>query len=1217
MAADGSIRIEIQGDAKNIEQALNQLNNQLNQTQSTAEDASSGLGKIDSSGTKAASGGLKAIATAAAAAYTSVAALATAAVKIGSEYETGMAQVATIMDTSVMSYDEMSSEIMALSNQTGQASTDLAESVYNAISATGDTANAVQLAADAAKLATAGFAEQADALSVLTTITNAYGMEVTEAETVSSSLIQTQRLGVTTVAQLSTSMGKAIATAAAYSIDLYNLEAAYVATTKAGISTEESTTYLSSMFKELGDSGSDVAGIIQDELGMSFGRAMDAGYSLGDVLQVLIDSVDGDTEALMNLWSSAEAGKAASAIAGQGIDAFNDNLVSLQDSAGSTESAYATMTDTLSYQMNLLKTRTQNLGTTLYDSFSGSITEAVATLADSMGSLIESIDDGELSDEVADISENISEFADKSVALATDALPAVIDGMAWLLDNFGTIVDIVETAAIGFGAYKTALLAVKAAEVVTTAASEGLAVALGANPVALIAGAAAGAAIALYNFADSALEAAGAFEQDSYSRAADNIAAISEAVDNQAASWEESRANSEATAAENASLMASLNSLVNAYDGSASAAAEINSVIDQLNSNVPGLDLNFDSLNGTLNLTSAEIEALVQQTQAYDDLMTAIENRDAAKTNFEQAGQAAADAQQAYNDALAALGQWNAENEGGYNYELQTNADEAAANLEAANAAASAAAGAYNNAQMAANSAAAAYDSYAESADGAADASDGAADSAEGAADSLSWMTDEQKSAQNAFSDIATAALEAGGSTEELQDAYNELKSHYDDLDPALSKYTAQTAEAALNQLELRATVSDLADEMGYIASVSGVDLTAVSQQLLDTGVTASEFASMVTGSLDDVVNGYEKYATDGYTTLSEAKSALQSNTDAQRQWTTDITTLWNQAVDSNDSAQMAYVQSLYDMGYDSNQIVADLVSGTGASLAEMATEYGEATSLAGEQAALNLAMQAGEIYDASQTAAQAAVDGAESVSAGESTGTDIDTQIATGITSSGELVSGAVETVATAAAAAFLNADWSGSGSGAASDIATGLSTGAGELTSAGTSIGNSAAAAIRAVSFNSVGKYIALGVAAGIRSGTSSVTSAAIAMVTAAKTAANSAAEIESPSKLFARDTGYWIPAGVAAGITQGTPVAEQAVEESMRNISAAAAAQTAPLVQSATSATTNSVNNYYSGSSSGGAYVVTIPVYLNGREIARASSQEVLDQYDFLHS
>lgn len=293
------------------------------------------------------------------------------AVEIGSEYETAFAKVQTIMNKTQTSSEEMSSAIKALSNETGIAAAELSGSVYDAISATGDTANAVSLVGDASKLATAGFAESGDALSVLTTIMNAYGLSADEARNISDSLIMTQNRGVTTVGALAGSMGKAIATASAYSVDLNNLEASYISLTKAGISTEESTTYLSSMLKELGSANTKVAKIIKSETGKSFGQMMSDGASLADVFDILVKSVNGDSEALINLWSSAEAGKAANAIASQGIDYFRKSLEELHSSKGLTESAYATMASTFEHQSKLIKTNWDNLVISIFDCLSG------------------------------------------------------------------------------------------------------------------------------------------------------------------------------------------------------------------------------------------------------------------------------------------------------------------------------------------------------------------------------------------------------------------------------------------------------------------------------------------------------------------------------------------------------------------------------------------------------------------------------------------------------------------------------------------------------------------------------------------------------------------------------------------------------------------------------------------------------------------------------
>lgn len=77
----------------------------------------------------------------------------------------------------------------------------------------------------------------------------------------------------------------------------------------------------------------------------------------------------------------------------------------------------------------------------------------------------------------------------------------------------------------------------------------------------------------------------------------------------------------------------------------------------------------------------------------------------------------------------------------------------------------------------------------------------------------------------------------------------------------------------------------------------------------------------------------------------------------------------------------------------------------------------------------------------------------------------------------------------------------------------------------------------------FNANGKYIPLGIAQGIEEGKPSAITAAIKMIADILTATRNAAEIKSPSRLFKREVGKYIPLGTAGGITENTNSAVKA--------------------------------------------------------------------------
>lgn len=111
------------------------------------------------------------------------------------EFETGSKKISTIADTTQVSLSQMSSDIMNLSRDTGIFAADLEEATYSALSASVNTADAVEFTATASKLATGGFTSSATAVDVLTTALNAYGLEAGKASNISDMLIQTQNLG--------------------------------------------------------------------------------------------------------------------------------------------------------------------------------------------------------------------------------------------------------------------------------------------------------------------------------------------------------------------------------------------------------------------------------------------------------------------------------------------------------------------------------------------------------------------------------------------------------------------------------------------------------------------------------------------------------------------------------------------------------------------------------------------------------------------------------------------------------------------------------------------------------------------------------------------------------------------------------------------------------------------------------------------------------------
>ncbi len=279
----------------------------------------------------------------------------------GAKFETSMAKVYTIAKENVVAQEEMSAQILKSSAELKQFTGDMNNAAYNAISAGVDTADAVNFVEKSTKLAVGGFTDASTAVDILTTALNAYGLEVGKTTEISDMLITTQNLGKTTVNELASNMGRVIPLAAAYNVNMANLSATYAKLTANGIKTAESTTYIKAMLNELGDSGSVVSKILQEQTGESFASLMEQGYSLGEVIDILGQSVDGNTGAFNELWSSSEAGIGALSLLGSGVKEFNRVLDAMESSSGATQEAFEKMTDTTEYAQKRMQVAIENL----------------------------------------------------------------------------------------------------------------------------------------------------------------------------------------------------------------------------------------------------------------------------------------------------------------------------------------------------------------------------------------------------------------------------------------------------------------------------------------------------------------------------------------------------------------------------------------------------------------------------------------------------------------------------------------------------------------------------------------------------------------------------------------------------------------------------------------------------------------------------------------
>lgn len=592
-------------------------------------------------------------------------------------YEVELAKVSTIADTSVMSMRGISTQLTTLSMETGEAVEGLADASYQAISAGVDTANAVEFAGDAAKLAAGGFTDATTAVDVLTTALNAYGLETSQATKISDMLVTTQNLGKTTVNELATNVGKVIPLAAAYGVEMDNLSAGYAIMTANGIATAESTTYIKAMLSELGTSSSVVATTLKDETGQSFAELTANGYSLGDVLAVLGDSVHGNATAFNELWGSTEAGVGALSLFNSGAEKYNTVLGQMQDSAGATAAAYEIMSDTTSDAQEGMRNSANNLAIAY-----GTAVNPAVKMAYNL---------------IADLVDGMTRFVSEhpAVVAAITAAVAVV-GIAVLGIVALSTVTTVATAAVGVFGTTVAAVFWPITAIVAGIAALAAGIAVVVNMVgsaneefdSLTATSKAQSeeldalnaeyeeAVQLYGENSEQAQAlsreiAGLeAEYETCSSTIETFVAKNDALieshDELVASYESGSADLEKETRNTAALVGRLDELAAKSSLSAGEQAQMSAIVEKLNTQVPELALTYDALTGEMNKSVDAIHAMAeeqakQQSQEanYDAYVKLFQDKCDLAKQLEKATSEAAAAQERFNEASGWDKFWN------------------------------------------------------------------------------------------------------------------------------------------------------------------------------------------------------------------------------------------------------------------------------------------------------------------------------------------------------------------------------------------------------------------------------------------------------------------------------------------------------------------------------------------------------------------------------
>ena len=388
----------------------------------------SSIGEIAQKGLKATSDILKG-------SMTAIAGLGGAAIKIGSDFESGMSKVAAISGASGQELEKLTDKAKEMGSTTKFSATESAAAFeYMAMAGwkTEDMLNGIE---GIMSLAAASGEDLATTSDIVTDALTAFGMKASDAGHFSDVLAQASSNANTNVGMMGETFKYVAPVAGALGYTAEDTALAIGLMANAGIKGSSAGTALRSMMSRLTKPTKEVQNAM-NRLGISLTDDNGKMKSLNEVMADLRSGFNGLSE--------AEAAELASSLAGQEamsgllaiVNASDDDFKKLERSIYNCDGAAArmaeTMSDNLQGQITILKSGVEGLAISLYENMQAPCMEIVKTAQEMIQELQESFTDGGLDSLVTTFGSILSRIVE-SVA---NAAPDLINAATSLVGSF-------------------------------------------------------------------------------------------------------------------------------------------------------------------------------------------------------------------------------------------------------------------------------------------------------------------------------------------------------------------------------------------------------------------------------------------------------------------------------------------------------------------------------------------------------------------------------------------------------------------------------------------------------------------------------------------------------------------------------------------------------------------------------------------------------------
>lgn len=412
----GSVIIKIEGDDTDFKSKVNGLGK-------TAESGVSKLGNV--------------VKTAAVGIGGAMVAIGGYAIKVGSDFESAMSNVAAISGATGDDLQMLKDTAQEMGATTQFSATEAANALSYMALAGWDANQSASALPGVLNLAAASGMELASASDMVTDYMSAFGMSCEQSGYFADMLAYAQSNANTTAELLGESYKNCAANMAAAGQDVETTTSLLAMMANQGLKGSEAGTALAAVMRDLTAKMSDGA----IKIGDTSVAVQDANGNYRDLTDILQDVESatngmGDAEKAAALSSTftADSIKGLNLILNAGVSNAADFENQLRNSGGTAENMANVMNDNLAGAMKSLQSRAETFGNAIYESFSVQLKDAVNAAADALGSLTDAFETGGIEGAF----NQLGILAQQGIQTIIAQAPAMTQAAAQMINNFAS-----------------------------------------------------------------------------------------------------------------------------------------------------------------------------------------------------------------------------------------------------------------------------------------------------------------------------------------------------------------------------------------------------------------------------------------------------------------------------------------------------------------------------------------------------------------------------------------------------------------------------------------------------------------------------------------------------------------------------------------------------------------------------------------------------------